>query len=323
VPFGNAMIVGSLGGAFFLMLAGAGAALSAGSRLRRSGNPAAAATRVIRHGLLIFGLAFLFRLQAWILGWFPSPRDLLRVDMLNIMGPSIVATGLLWRLAGTIRGRLLVFAAATIATACTTPIVRAMPLGFLPDAVEGYVVPVRGLSNFVFFPWMGFVFAGALVGLLIEANARRPGERRLYLWFGSAGAMLAGGGYLASWLPSPFEGTTFWTSSPAFFFIRVGVVVLSVAAAHTWTTRVRRPARWSPILQLGRTSLFIYWIHVELIYGVISRPLQRALSLREAWIAFAAFTALMLICSVGKERLAERRRSRQDDTAAIAKQPVP
>ena len=35
-------------------------------------------------------------------------------------------------------------------------------------------------------------------------------------------------------------------------------------------------------MQLGRTSLFIYWIHVELVYGLISLPLHRALSLPAA-----------------------------------------
>ncbi len=38
--------------------------------------------------------------------------------------------------------------------------------------------------------------------------------------------------------------------------------------------------RFSPLQQLGRTSLFIYWIHIELIYGLMVRPLHKSLTLR-------------------------------------------
>jgi uncharacterized membrane protein len=78
------------GAPLFLFLAGVAIPLSAGSKLRKSGDIPAATRAVVRRGLEIFGLAFLFRLQAWILGW-SSPRALLKVDILNIMGPSIMA----------------------------------------------------------------------------------------------------------------------------------------------------------------------------------------------------------------------------------------
>ena len=48
--------------------------------------------------------------------------------------------------------------------------------------------------------------------------------------------------------------------------------------------------RWSPLRQLGRTSLFIYWIHVEMVYGLISLPLHHALTLRQTWFALALFS---------------------------------
>ena len=63
--------------------------------------------------------------------------------------------------------------------------------------------------------------------------------------------------------------------------------------------------RWSPLTQLGRTSLFIYWIHVELVYGLISRPWHRALTLFQAFIAYVIVCGLMLACSIAKERIAQ------------------
>jgi Heparan-alpha-glucosaminide N-acetyltransferase, catalytic len=139
--FGYAVIVGGMGSVFFLVLAGTAAALSAGSKWRGSGDAAAAASSVVRHGLLIFALAFVFRLQAWILGGLPNPRDLLKVDILNVMGPAVVFTGLLWRSARTVRSRCVVFAIATALTSFLTPLLRVAPLGFLPDPIKAYLVP--------------------------------------------------------------------------------------------------------------------------------------------------------------------------------------
>jgi hypothetical protein len=54
--------------------------------------------------------------------------------------------------------------------------------------------------------------------------------------------------------------------------------------------------------ELGRSSLFIYWIHIELIYGLISLPLHRGLPLWQVFIAYVLFVVLML----GAARLKNR-----------------
>ena len=67
--------------------------------VRRGGSRRDAAEAVCRRGLEIFILAFLFRLQAFIVSPGSHPVTLFRVDILNIMGPAIVAAGLVWALA--------------------------------------------------------------------------------------------------------------------------------------------------------------------------------------------------------------------------------
>ena len=304
------MMVAGTGTTLFLLLAGVSVALSAGSKLRRSGDVGWAWRAVALRGLEIFALAFLFRLQAWVISGTGSPRDLLRVDILNIMGPSIVAAALIWRLAESATGRAAAFAGVTLATALLTPLVRAAPFGVLPDPVEAYIVPVSGLSAFVFFPWSGMVFAGAIAGVLLDSAAGDVVERRVNRRIVVAGALVAAAAYATSYLPSPYPRSDFWTSSPAYFFLRVGVVLSGVGLAYWWNATVRRKGTWSPLVQLGRTSLFIYWIHVELIYGVFSTPLHKSLTLAQALVACALFTGVMLICSVLKERLARRVRER-------------
>jgi uncharacterized membrane protein len=300
--FGWALILGGFGAPLFLFLAGVAVSMSAGSKLRRGGDASAASRAVLRRGFEIYVLAFLFRVQAWILGW-SSPRALLKVDILNIMGPSIMAAAALWGTVKTNRSRLLVFVSATAAIAFLTPSLRNAPfIVALPAPLEAYFRPVRGLTNFVFLPWAAFVFAGAAAGVLID-QAREPAqETRLNLMFAVAGTALAVGAFALSYFPSPFASSYFWTTSPAFFFLRVGLMTAAVGAAYAWEARPGGRERWSPVLQLGRTSLFIYWIHVEMVYGLISRPLHHSLTLPQALVAFVLFALFMLACSIVKDR---------------------
>ena len=99
--FRDAMILGGFAAPMFLWLAGVSLALSAASVQRREGNRAAAVDAVCRRGLEIFVLAFLFRLQSFIVTPGGPPVSLFRVDILNIMGPSIAAAGLVWGLCRT------------------------------------------------------------------------------------------------------------------------------------------------------------------------------------------------------------------------------
>jgi uncharacterized membrane protein len=301
------LILGGFAAPVFLFLAGVGVSMSAGSKLRRGVALADARHAGVLRGLQIFGLAFLFRIQAWILGG-SDPRKLLIVDILNIMGLSMVVAAVLWGLAGRASRRTALLVAVSIAVPLVTPIVRETGIiNWLPDPIEAYVRPIRGLTTFALFPWAGFLFAGAVVGLVLDGSVAPASEARAQRWIVVVGAMLALIAWRASFLRSPYAHSSFWTSSPAFFFLRTGLVTTLVACAYWWAAF--KPFRgWSPIEQLGRNSLFVYWIHVELVYGLVSLRLHNALSLTAAWLALGAFVALMVLCSIGKDRLIAWRR---------------
>lgn len=318
--FGWALILGGFGAPLFLFLAGVAVSMSAGSKARRT-DRGSAARAVIRRGFEIYGLAFLFRVQAWILGW-SSPRALLKVDILNIMGPSIAAAAALWGLPRTSRTRVLAFATTTAAIAFLTPSLRNAPfIVALPGPIEAYFRPVPGLTNFVFLPWAAFVFAGAALGVLIDLARDPAQERRLNVLFGLGGGALAAGAFALSYLPTPFGGSYFWTTSPAYFFLRVGLMTAAIAAAYAWEFRPGGREKWSPVQQLGRTSLFIYWIHVEMVYGLISLPLHRALTLPQVAAAYAAFALFMLACSILKDRIVDAWRRRRLSAAPLSPAP--
>jgi uncharacterized membrane protein len=304
VTFGRALIVGGMGGALFLFLAGVVVALSASAKLRRTGDENVAASQVVRRGFEIYLLAFLFRIQAWILGW-SSPAALLKVDILNIMGPTIAAAGALWGIVHSTRSRLVAFTVVALALPLLTPLIAASPMAALPDPLEAYIRPIAGLSNFVFFPWAAFVFAGAIVGLALDSTPFET-EGRANVWIFVTGAAIAAGAFAASYQPSPYPHSSFWHTSPCFFFLRAGLMTAAVGAAYAWQSRPGGVQKWSPLRQMGRSSLFIYWIHVEMVYGLISLPLHKALTVWQSFVMFALFSIFMLGCSIAKDRMSER-----------------
>jgi fucose 4-O-acetylase-like acetyltransferase len=222
------------------------------------------------------------------------------------MGPSIVAAGALWALFEGRRARCVAFAAATAMIAFTSPVVRATAaLDFLPETLENYLRPPRASGWFSVFPWTGFVFAGAIPGVLLNHVQSREDESRLNVWLAVAGGAIAVAAYVASFLPSVVGDSDFWGGSPSFFFIRTGILTGTIPFAYVWHRAIVHHA-WSPMQQLGRTSLFIYWIHVELVYGLISLKIHKSMTHPQAWAAFAAFAVLMLGCSVEKDRIVQR-----------------
>ena len=167
--------------------------------------------------------------------------------------------------------------------------------------MQWYVVPVEGRNAFTLMPWAGFLFAGAAFGEVLSMVHSAAGERRLMWWMGVGGVVVGAIGYVTSWLPPLYADTDFWTSSPTFFFIRLGLLMMGVPLASWWCTVYAGPA-W--LLQFGRSSLFVYWIHVELVYGIVSLPLHGRLPFGAVLVAYAAFCALMYWAVLTKARIA-------------------
>ena len=289
--YGWAMIVGGFAAPGFLFLAGIALALAAGSRLRRGKTSQEVAALARRRALQIFGLAFLFRLQSWAISGGDPVQALLKVDILNIMGLSMLAAALLWSAGKGRWDRAAWMLAATVAVAMVTPIVRATPmLSPLPDPVEWYIRPIPGRGTFTLFPWAGFLLAGAAIGMWLDTARTPAAERRLNLALAAIGLALTAGGYAASFLPAIYAEASFWTTSPTFFFLRLGILVVSLPVAYAWN------ALWtgrSPLQEFGQASLFVYWIHVELAYGVLSGPIHKTLTLGQAFTAYAIFAVAL------------------------------
>ncbi len=324
-----------LGGTFpaplFLFLAGISFALVT-DRLRQKNLPVGQIARTtIRRGAEILGFGFLLRVQEYVLAWGWAPKsDLLRVDILNTIGLSMMLMGVVcWLvLSRSARPRpagqpgaavptSFVPAAqsrvALILTAVTTALVISLlaPLlwttwqpRWLPWPLESYIDGVHNLGRpqswlFPIFPWSAFAFAGLAVGFILMSPSARAREKRMFFSLGAVGLILI---ELSRWLDSmPFHlypVYDYWHTSPEFFLIRLGMLMVILTASYAWCrwviAKMPGPLRFSPLIQLGQASLLVYWVHIEFVYGRFSILPKRRVGIGAASVGLLVITLAML-----------------------------
>ena len=320
--FRDATILGGFAAPFFLWLAGVSLVFAAA----RAANPRDGVRAVVRRGLEVFVLAFLFRVQGFLVTPGGPLLLIFRVDVLNVMGPAIVACALLWGAARSSAARVALFGAAAIAIAMASPIVRASALvDRLPVWFQWYLRPAGEQTTFTLMPWAGFVFAGAACGaVLVEAHAAGT-ARRLHGALAASGAALVAIGFLTAARPSIYASSSFWTSSPTWFAIRVGILTIALSGFYVLDAAVNRErghsalSSWlAPLGVFGRASLFVYWIHVELVYGYASWLWRHRLPLWATAAAFVAFSSLMYGAVVLRDRVLTLRRPRRSGAVTHA-----
>jgi uncharacterized membrane protein len=282
----------------FLWLAGVSVALAIASHLRKGRTMADASWQVQKRGWEVLGMAYLFRLQSFMLSPTASWKGLLKVDILNVMGLAMVAAAWCSARGRSARSRvlwLLVPAALCVLLAQFAPGWSWPEL--LGDRLQGYIRLVGAGGNFTLFPWAGFVLAGAWMGQLLLVNRDATTDRRFHLRLGLAGVMLAVLAYGLGCVPAVTPHSTYWFSSSSWFLMRLGVMTVMLALAWLW---MQRPTsqRWSPMVVFGQTSLFVYWVHVEVVYGFPTYPIRHAFSIAGALTAYALFTGIMLALAI-------------------------
>lgn len=293
--FGWSRLAGGYPAPLFLFLAGLSLALLGEARYRSGTSGPAVRRETVKRGLEVLGYAALFRLWMFTTSGFAKPADLLRVDVLNCIGLSMLLVGALALGADGRRTRLArgLFLAAAIALA--TPLAWDLPWpDWIPFWLLGYWSGRPPGAFFPLFPWAGFAAAGTVAGLLLARARQEGGEDGCVLGLSALGAILIPAALLLDRLPSPYPRQDFWWTSPNYFLIKVGILLLVLGLAYAWG---RAPwAAWpSPLRQLGRASLLVYWVHIELVYGGIVAPgLKKSLGVWEASLGLLLLILLML-----------------------------
>jgi uncharacterized membrane protein len=311
--FGWSRLVGTLPAPLFLFLAGVSFALVTDKLRRRGVSDAGVMRQTMRRGAEIFGIALLFRLQQFAMGFPWAPwSDLLRVDILNMMGLSMVVMAAVCRVARTTVRSILLAAATAAAIALAAPPMwttwRAAT-SQLPWFLESYLNGVHTLGVpqpwlFPIFPWMALAFAGLAAGFILFSDWARTREASTPLLLGAGGAACYYAAAFFDALPVQLCAVyDYWHTSPNFMLARVGILLVILCGCWIWCRWGAGEWGFSPMMQLGQTSLLVYWVHIEFVYGRFSLLPKRGVDVRTATLGLLAIFLMMLVLSIARTRL--------------------
>jgi len=313
-------LLGTLPAPIFLFLAGAAVALVVDHKLRRGLAPGRIALETARRGAEILALGLLFRVQEWALGQPKAPwTDLLRVDILNEIGVSLMLLGLVYAMART-RGKTALLAGASAAgISLMTPLVwTTWQPRWLPWYLESYINGVHTYGRpqpwlFPIFPWAAFALAGLAFGMILISAPAREHPGWAHLGYGAGGAVLFALALGLNALPVRlYPVYDFWHTSPNFFLARIGVLLMIVSLGYawcSWTAKLvsRLPfgagiAGFSPLVQIGTTSLIVYWVHIEFVYGDFSILPKHGSGIAAASAGLVSIFVAMVLLSLARTR---------------------
>ena len=257
-------------------------------------------TGALRRARYLFLLAIAFRLQMWVFALPNQPwTDLLRVDVLNAMGATAALLSLIALARGMRRVRWAVLAG--IALAALAPVMSGLETGGIPGAVRDYFVPSTAFSM---FPWGSYLAFGLAAGSAVPF-VKRGEWSRVMQWAALCGfGLLLAGQYFSNLPFSIYSNSNFWLNSPALVACKLGITLLLGSGAFLWTEYFS--AGWSWVRLLGTTSLAVYWVHVELLYGRWLSFFKERLTVWECVAASAALVLAMVGMSAAIRRLAVR-----------------
>lgn len=310
-------IGGTLPAPLFLFLAGISFALIISKLLQKGVTLEQIGRTTILRGAEVFGLGMLMRLQEFLISWGWAPwSDLWRVDVLNTIGVSMMLMGVMcWLVLATNRPTnptlVLGTSAALVASAIAflTPLLwTTWRMRWLPWPIESYIDGVHNLGEpqswlFPIFPWGGFAFVGLAAGFVLFSDwAKRTGASVFVL----AGAAGIGMMYLSLTLDhnsiQVYPVYDYWHTSPNFFLFRVGLLLAVLFLGYGWCRWGAGQWGFSPLIQLGQTSLLVYWVHIELVYGRIAILRHGSTGIRGASVGLLVIFLAMLLLSMARTK---------------------
>jgi uncharacterized membrane protein len=229
-----------------------------------------------RRALQLIALGYLMHAPFAILLGAPREATLqaaLRVDVLQCIGVSLLALEGIARLR---RESDLAFA-GMMAAFILAPASDSLAGG----PIANYVT-TRGGSLFPLVPWLGYVFAGFLLGSYADRNV----ARRLVV-AGAASASIAA-------IALSMERDQPRALSPGYCFVKLACVLL-LAAALAQVVRTLPPL----LARVSRETLFLYLSHVVILYADQVGLEPRLRDRHSPWFGIALAIALMVVCSAG------------------------
>ena len=84
--------------------------------------------------------------------------------------------------------------------------------------------------------------------------------------------------------------------------MRCGILLIILFLVYAWCRWGFAQIGFSPVIQLGTTSLLIYWVHIEFVYGRLSILPKRGCSIPKATLGLFVIFLAMLALSILRTR---------------------
>jgi hypothetical protein len=168
---------------------------------------------------------------------------------------------------------------------------------YVPPFLRDYIVP--DLNAFGIFPWGAYLAFGVSAGSIIRTVPHEFTERTMQWAALLGGILIIASQYFANLPFSIYTKSDYWLNSPAQVLTKLGVLLLMVAFAFLWT-RYGAKGGWSWVRQFGTTSLLVYWVHIELVYGHALWFCKDSLNIPQTILAAVMVILFMLLVSTLK-----------------------
>jgi hypothetical protein len=200
-------------------------------------------------------------------------------------------------------------AVAALIALLTPPLHTTWRPTWLPWPLESYINGCHNLGApqpwlFSIFPWAAFAFAGLAAGFILFSDQARAHTTKTPAFLAATGAAAILAAYQLDHSSFHLYSTyDYWHTSPNFLMMRVGLLLVIAFLSYAWCRWGLATRGFSPLIQLGQTSLLVYWVHIEFVYGRYSLLPKRAQTIPSASRGLLEIFLFMLLLSLLRTRI--------------------
>jgi uncharacterized membrane protein len=180
------------------------------------------------------------------------------------------------------------------------------PLVWMKDFAESIPLPLAAYLNnkhyslFPLFPWSGYLMAAAVLSYFFVRMNESGRIARYMVGVSILAVTMIAGGIVFEILPfSLYPVADFWRTSPQFFFIRLGIVILLLVGL--WWGEQRFHYQGSFLTRFGQESLIVYTTHLMIIYGSVfgDKSIASIIGRTQGYGMAFAITAGLIVLMIG------------------------